>query len=131
MTPALTLPSLAEPCLQNIASIDPLCGVDSLARKEVDMDIEADILKELDQAPWDDIYVRLLAYTQRGLRNKHWLNLPGGPPPQGLEAHDIVQEAIRKVWEGTRKWHTHEAKPVSASRRKQDSRLPPMLRWVT
>ena len=27
--------------------------------------------------------------------------------------------------------HTHEAKPGSASRRKQDSRLPTVLRWVT
>jgi hypothetical protein len=30
-----------------------------------------------------------------------------------------------------RKGHTHEAKPVTVSRSKQDSSLPTVLRWVT
>ena len=58
------------------------------------------ILTLLNEADWERIYPSLVAYA----KNQLWLARSGGLPPQGMQPKDVVQEAIRLVFEGKRKW---------------------------
>lgn len=64
--------------------------------------VENKILDLIQQADWDDIYPRLMKYALSKL------SIRSGSPLEGVPtktlAQDIVNEAIRKVIEGDRKW---------------------------
>lgn len=65
--------------------------------------LPVDILEKLRAADWERIYPALVAYAKHQI----W-RLPlvkgGGPLPGGRRAKDIVQQAIRLVFEGKRQW---------------------------
>ena len=58
------------------------------------------ILTLLHEADWERVYPSLVAYA----KNRLWLARSGGPPPRGMHPKDVVQEAIRLVFEGKRQW---------------------------
>lgn len=65
------------------------------------------VIQQLKQQPWEDIILRLDAYALSKARRKYWpsgskdgQSLLGGCSPQ-----DIAREAIRRVFEGKRKWN--------------------------
>ncbi len=64
--------------------------------------IDNKVLELLHRADWEDIIPRLMKYVLSKL------SIRTGSPLEGISineiAHDIVNESIRKVVEGTRKW---------------------------
>lgn len=62
------------------------------------------VSKLLCEADWKDITPRLLLYAALKIRMMVWLGQPGGKPPSGVEADDLVQRAIYKVLTGERSW---------------------------
>jgi len=64
------------------------------------------LLQRLREQPWEEIILKLDAYALYKARKKYWPSasrdghvLLGGCSPQ-----DVVREAIRRVFEGSRKW---------------------------
>lgn len=62
-----------------------------------------DVLEKLRAADWERIFPALVAYavTRSG---RLFLVKGGGRLPQGHEPEDVAREAVRLVFEGTRKW---------------------------
>ncbi len=65
------------------------------------------VIQQLKQQPWEDIILKLDAYALSKARRKYWPSgskdgqtLLGGCSPQ-----DIAREAVRRVFEGNRKWN--------------------------
>jgi DNA-directed RNA polymerase specialized sigma24 family protein len=58
----------------------------------------------LDTCAWEENYPRLLIYAVNKIRKKKWRWGLTKSPPGGSEAHDIVAEAILKIYQGKRKW---------------------------
>ena len=66
------------------------------------------ILEELEQADWNRIYRELPKYTYLKVKRLSWRNQSYENLPQGKTPLDIVQEAIAKVFNGTRQWNPDE-----------------------
>jgi DNA-directed RNA polymerase specialized sigma24 family protein len=63
-----------------------------------------DVLRRLEEHPWEDTLPRLLYYADSKIRRLRWLGERNGRPPRGAEAGDIVHQAIEKVFDGRRRW---------------------------
>ncbi len=61
----------------------------------------SDVLRRLEEANWDQILPKLVVYAQFRLKAISW---PGGHPPGGTQAEDLVQEAIKLLYIGQRTW---------------------------
>ncbi|MEJ2744177.1 MAG: hypothetical protein P8123_00570 [bacterium] len=68
------------------------------------MDANSKVIEMLDTYKWEEIYPRLLDYALNKLWKKKWRWGLTKSPPGGSEAHDIVAEAILKIYQGKRKW---------------------------
>jgi len=67
-------------------------------------EVSDEILDLLISHPWDDTVPRLVWHATRKMRLLYWQGLWGGPAPGGVEAADIVQRTIQKVFSGDRRW---------------------------
>lgn len=63
-----------------------------------------DVLRRLEEHPWEDTLPRLLHYADSKIRRLRWLGERNGRPPRGAEAGDIVHQAIEKIFDGRRRW---------------------------
>lgn len=63
-----------------------------------------DIKKAIEEADWDELTPRLIAYTRLRLKGLPWRGNPAGVIPGGWEVEDFIQSAIGKALTGMRKW---------------------------
>jgi DNA-directed RNA polymerase specialized sigma24 family protein len=56
------------------------------------------------EADLHEIVPRLLFWTIKAIKRRSWLGHRGGPLPGGLEAQDLVQQALTKLLTGERQW---------------------------
>lgn len=60
--------------------------------------------RKLDDANWEEIYLRLVNYVQMKGRALKWRTGNQSDFAQGMTAEDLVQEAIKKLFSGERVW---------------------------
>jgi len=61
----------------------------------------------LENQDWELISSKLLKYTKAKINQIHWYT-GHGEAPKGIQAEDIVQEAIYKVLNGERRWNPQQ-----------------------
>lgn len=74
---------------------------------------EQEIFKLLEDADWEGIYRRLLAFTIRVAGNLAWRGVRGvsgveGELTGGVSCKDLVQDVIQKTLTGQRKWDSEK-----------------------
>lgn len=68
-------------------------------------EITDEVLDLLEKHPWDDTIPRLVYYVLKKMKRLYWQGIFGGPAPGGVEAQDVVQKSIEKVFTGRRSWN--------------------------
>lgn len=63
-----------------------------------------DVLRLLSEANWAEIIPRLTLYASETARHLYWRTGNSEDLADGIKAEDIVHEAIKRVFEGKRKW---------------------------
>ncbi|NKB82036.1 MAG: hypothetical protein GKS05_09145 [Nitrospirales bacterium] len=66
--------------------------------------VDPDTLLRLNSADWEKIYPALLLYARFKARSLYWRSGNTLDLAKGMNAEDVVNEAIRKVYEGERVW---------------------------
>ena len=61
----------------------------------------SEVLRRLGEANWRQMYPLLVSYAQLKLNMMRWSS---GYPPGGIQAEDLVQEAIESLFSGRRDW---------------------------
>ncbi|MFB6272726.1 MAG: hypothetical protein ABEL51_07515 [Salinibacter sp.] len=74
--------------------------------EHLDPDV-ADRLREIDDETWGDMYLELLDFARYKKRRLDYVK-GGGELPLGRKPEDLVQDAIKRVFEGNRQWDPNE-----------------------
>jgi hypothetical protein len=64
--------------------------------------MDTEITSQIENANWDELYPILILFAQTRLR--HALKTNGNPVIEGLDANVLLDQAIDKTLDGTRKW---------------------------
>ncbi len=68
-------------------------------------EITLEVRQLLEKQPWKEIMARLLLYADNKMQRLVWRGSFGGHPPEGIQAKDLIQTVIEKVFSGNRTWN--------------------------
>lgn len=69
--------------------------------------IDQETFERLEKQDWADLYVKLTAYAEVIVQSKAWCRGESALP-KGTEPIDFVNEAVKRLYEGTRSWNCEE-----------------------
>jgi DNA-directed RNA polymerase specialized sigma24 family protein len=72
--------------------------------------LKPEIIEQLRNAPWGEIYPKLVAYAEFVISKYSWRT---GSIPKGHTSESIVQEAISKTFNGDKNWDPERGKLLS------------------
>jgi len=87
---------------------------------------DAEVHRQLEDADWNDIGIRLAGYASWKLRTLRW-RLGGAALPAGKSAEDVAADAIVKVLSGERAWEPQRGALLPYLRSVVDSLLSHMV----
>ena len=84
-------------------------------------DLHLKKLRLLKEQPWKEIYEELVAHAEWRALKKYWRRGTKGHLALGVSAEDLVQEIIRKAFDGTRNWQPEKRELVPWLKQQIDS----------
>jgi hypothetical protein len=67
-------------------------------------EVPQEVLQALGDQLTDEMITRLAAYATAKKNRLYWQSIRGGAMPEGLEPDDVVQNAVKKILTGDRRW---------------------------